>query len=169
MSRRPRRPSQKNGVLGVAAFVLVLLLGLTGALVHAPRAVSEDLQDLRKGDCFNTADDLKDYDKGGGGIAAPTVNTVPCDEPHKAEVYAVFTLPEGPFPGPKKIVALATEKCTTTTALTDYVGDAELPDTLRIYFYGPHPSAWAFGDRDITCFVGDASGSSTGSVRASAP
>ncbi|MFE4258105.1 septum formation family protein [Streptomyces sp. NPDC056883] len=168
MSRRPRRPSQRNGVLGVATVVLVLLLGLTGVLVHAPRAVSEDIQDLRKGDCFNTADDLKDYNEDASGIAAPTVDTVPCDKPHKAEVYAVFSLPEGPFPGAKKIVTLATEKCTATTALTDYVGDTELPDTLHLYFYGPHPSSWAFGDRDITCFVGTASGSSTGSVRASA-
>ncbi|MCM1976458.1 MULTISPECIES: septum formation family protein [unclassified Streptomyces] len=169
MSRRPHRPSQKNGMLGVAAFIFVLLLGLTGALVHAPRAISEEIQDLRKGDCFNTADDLKDYDKNDGRIAAPTVDTVHCDEPHKGEVFAVFTLPEGPFPGAKKIVTLATNKCTATTALTDYVGAAELPDTLRIYFYGPHPSAWAFGDRDIACFLGDVRGSSTGSVRASAP
>ncbi|MDD9377178.1 septum formation family protein [Streptomyces sp. ZAF1911] len=169
MFRRPRRPSQKNSVFGVAAFVCAMFLGVPGAPAQAPRPVSEDIQDLRKGDCFNTSDELKDYKQDASKTADPTVTIVPCAEPHKGEVYAVFSLPEGPFPGAKKIITLATNKCTATTALTDYVGETELPKTMELYFYGPHPSAWAFGDREITCFVGATSGSSTGSVRASTP
>ncbi|UUU41539.1 septum formation family protein [Streptomyces sp. NBC_00162] len=169
MSRAPHLPSQKNNVLAVAAFVFVPLLGLTGALGNGPRTVSVDAQDLRTGDCFNTNDDLKDFKEEGSDTLDPTVSTVPCDEPHEAEVYAVFPLPDGPYPGVKKIVSIGNEKCTATKALTDYVGDAELPDTLNIYFYGPHATSWALDDRDITCFLGYASGTSTGSFRATAP
>nr|WSW49919.1 septum formation family protein [Streptomyces sp. NBC_01001] len=169
MSTPPQLPSPKNNVFTVAAIVFVLLLGLTGALGNGLRAAAEEIQDLRTGDCFNTDDDLKDYKKDGSGSADRTVSIVPCDQPHKAEVYAVFPLPDGPYPGLKKINSLAKEKCTATTALTDYVGAVVLPETLGIYFYGPKASSWAFGDRDLTCFLGDASGSSTGSVRATAP
>ncbi|MGR4883254.1 septum formation family protein [Streptomyces sp. LARHCF249] len=168
MSRSPQPPSQKNRLLAVAAWMFVLLLGLTGALGHAPRAFAGDTQDLRVGECFDTDDDLKDYEAEGGTEAA-SVTVVPCSEPHEAEVFAVIPLPDGPYPGDKKIVVIADEKC-TGKALTDYVGkSAKLPKTLQIYHYTPQASNWALGNRDITCFLGDTSGSSTGSFRATTP
>ncbi|MBW5485003.1 septum formation family protein [Streptomyces bambusae] len=169
MSRSPQLPTQKNNVFTVAAFLFVLLLGLTGALGGSTRAAAEGIQDLRTGDCFNAEDDPKDYKEEGSDIVGLTVNIVPCDQPHEGEVYAVLPLPDGPFPGMKKVISLANEKCSAKTTLTDYVGAAEIPETLQIYFYAPQASSWDSGHRDLTCFLGDASGSSTGSVRATAP
>ncbi|MGP3686727.1 hypothetical protein ACTVZO_18800 [Streptomyces sp. IBSNAI002] len=75
----------------------------------------------------------------------------------------------GKYPGMEKIASLATEKCVDTTALHDYVGGKELPKELHVYYYGPLATGWGLGDREITCFVGYETGTSTGSVRDAAP
>ncbi|MEU9253882.1 septum formation family protein [Streptomyces sp. NPDC048270] len=149
--------------------VSVLLLALTGALGYAPGAVADDIRDLRTGDCFTTDDDLKDYKEDGSGSASPEVTEVPCDQPHEGEVYATFSLPAGTYPGLEKISALASDKCTKTTALHDYVGGGELPKELRVFYYGPHSTGWVLGDRDITCFVGYEDRTSKGSFRSDSP
>ena len=50
--------------------------------------------DVKGGDCITDVPD------------SPRVlllNTVSCDEPHEGEVYAVLTMPDGPYPGQSKI------------------------------------------------------------------
>ncbi|MEU2156734.1 DUF4190 domain-containing protein [Streptomyces sp. NPDC019396] len=126
---------------------------------------SSDVQDIRKGDCFNTEDDLADYAEEEGSRAAYKVDVVPCAEPHEGEAYAVFQLEAGAYPGTEKVASQAEEKC-SGDLLTDYVGDAaKLPKTMSFYYYHPQQAGWAFGDREVTCFLGDSSGSSTGSLR----
>ncbi|MFC5799433.1 DUF4190 domain-containing protein [Streptomyces formicae] len=161
----------------IAFYALVAVLGLTGALDDGPEPRrdtsgqvtspgSSDVQDIREGDCFTTADDLAEYGDEDGAQAAFSVRIVPCDQPHEGEAYAVFDLEDGPYPGTEKVASVAEEKCAGTT-LTDYVGDAaKLPETLEVYFYHPESAGWTLGDREVTCFLGDTSGSSTGSVRA---
>ncbi|MFJ4777233.1 septum formation family protein [Streptomyces sp. NPDC088762] len=124
-----------------------------------------DVDDLKVGDCFNTDDELKDYE--GEDRKAPlSVDVVPCDESHQSEAFAVFDLRGGPYPGDKEIDAMAEEKC-AGKALTDYVGaDAKLPETMTVYYYAPREGSWSSSDRVITCFLGDTNGPSTGSVRA---
>ncbi|MCJ1677642.1 DUF4190 domain-containing protein [Streptomyces sp. APSN-46.1] len=164
-------------VATIAFYALMLILGLSGALDDGPSPKrdtsgqvtspgSSDVKDIRKGDCFNTDDDLAEYDEKEGGQAF-SVRIVPCDQAHEGEAYAVFDVEDGPYPGAEKVVSIAEEKC-AGTALTDYVGDAaKLPQTLEVFYYHPQSVSWAFGDREVTCFLGDTSGgSSTGSVRA---
>ncbi|MFJ8072445.1 DUF4190 domain-containing protein [Streptomyces sp. NPDC096176] len=160
----------------LALWALIVGLGVSGAFDDGPPAKrdsggqvtspgSEQVQDIRKGDCFNTNDKLEEYESE-GGEAAFSVSIVPCGEPHEAEAYAVFDLEDGPYPGADEVVSIAEEKC-AGTLLTDYVGDnPKLAESLEVYYYHPQSSGWAFGDREVTCFLGDASGSSTGSVRA---
>ncbi|MEU9161937.1 DUF4190 domain-containing protein [Streptomyces sp. NPDC048424] len=162
--------------LTIAGYALFLVLGLTGALDggSAPKrdtggqvtgSGSSKVQDIRKGDCFNTGGDLAEYEDEDGGQAGYSVKIVPCDQAHEGEAYAVFNLDDGAYPGKDKVVSIAEEKC-AGTALTDYVGkNANVSDKLDVFYYFPQPSTWAFGDREVTCFVGDSSGTSTGSVR----
>ncbi|MGW2562796.1 DUF4190 domain-containing protein [Streptomyces sp. NPDC001514] len=161
----------------IAFYALVLILGLSGALDDGPEPKrdtsgqvtspgSSDVQDIREGDCFNTDDDLAEYGDKDGGQASFSVRIVPCDQSHEGEAYAVFDLEDGPYPGTEKVISIAEEKC-AGTPLTDYVGDAaKLPETLEVYYYHPQSAGWTLGDREVTCFLGDTSGSSTGSVRA---
>ncbi|MFJ6754978.1 MULTISPECIES: DUF4190 domain-containing protein [unclassified Streptomyces] len=161
--------------LMLAFYAIVLTLGLTGVLDDAaPKrdtsgqvtgSGSSKVQDIRKGDCFNTGGDLAEYQDKDGGQAGYSVSIVPCDQAHEGEAYAVFNLDDGAYPGTEKVVKSAEEKC-SGTALTDYVGkNAKVSDKLEVFYYYPQPSTWTFGDREITCFVGDPSGASTGSIR----
>ncbi|MFJ7587084.1 DUF4190 domain-containing protein [Streptomyces sp. NPDC097617] len=159
----------------IAFYGIFVVLGLTGALDDTPpkrdtsgavtEPASSGVNDVRVGDCFNTTDDLSDYHDKEGGQAALSVRIVPCAQPHKGETYAVINLDDGVYPGADKIIAIAEEKC-AGQALISYVGaDAKLPDKLEMYYYYPQASTWIRDDRKISCFVGDPTGPSTGSVR----
>ncbi|WP_406737995.1 septum formation family protein [Streptomyces sp. NBC_00853] len=128
---------------------------------------SAGVTEIRKGDCFNTKDDLAQYGDGDGTQAARSVSIVPCTQPHKGEAYAVFKLDAGTYPGNEKVIKSAEEKC-SGTALTSYVGnDPKVSEKLEVYYYYPQAASWLLGDREVTCFVGDPSGPTTGSIRAS--
>ncbi|MEU7556173.1 septum formation family protein [Streptomyces sp. NPDC044571] len=158
-------------VLGVAA---VLALVYFGVLDDGPppkrdaggqvtEEGSSDTEDVRKGDCFTTDDDLTKKKDADAGVS---VRVVPCDQPHEGEAYAVFTLEDGPYPGKEKIVRIATEKC-GSAALTAYTGDAaKLPRKMEPIYNYPQSSTWDLGERNVICFLGDPTGKSTGSVRA---
>ncbi|AQT75588.1 MULTISPECIES: DUF4190 domain-containing protein [Streptomyces] len=161
----------------IAFYGILLVLGLSGALDDGPSpkrdtsgqvtgSGSVKVSDIRKGDCFNTNGDLAEYQDEDGGEASFSVRVVPCDQPHEGEAYAVFNLDNGTYPGTEKVTAMAEEKC-AGTLLTDYVGkDPKLAEKLEVYYYFPQAATWALGDREVTCFLGDTSGASTGSARA---
>ncbi|MFG2873670.1 DUF4190 domain-containing protein [Streptomyces sp. NPDC048337] len=161
----------------IAFYAIFLVLGLSGALDDGPApkrdtggkvtdSGSSKVNDIRTGDCFNTGGDLAEYQDEDGGQASMSVRIVPCEQPHEGEAYAVFNLEDGPFPGTEKVTSAAEEKC-GGTKLTDYVGPkAKLSEKLEVYYYFPQAATWALGDREVTCFLGDSSGASTGSVRA---
>ncbi|MER6203584.1 DUF4190 domain-containing protein [Streptomyces sp. NPDC001586] len=181
-----RTRGEKGKGLAVAAIVIhcvtlaftgvALALALSGGLDAGPApkrdtggqvtgSGSSKVQDIRKGDCFNTGGDLAEYEDEDGAQAGYSVKIVPCDQAHEGEAFAVFNLDDGAYPGKDKVVSIAEEKC-SGTALTDYVGkNANVSDKLGVFYYYPQPSTWAFGDREVTCFVGDSSGTSTGSLR----
>ncbi|MGW6980392.1 DUF4190 domain-containing protein [Streptomyces sp. NPDC054932] len=160
----------------IAFYSIFLILGFSGALDDAAPTkrdtggqvtdpVSGDVNDIRMGDCFNTSDDLSKYHDADGSKAAMSVRIVPCDQPHKGEAFAVVQLDDGSYPGTEKIVAMAEEKC-SGTALSSYVGkDAKLSG-LEGYYYYPESATWLLGDRQISCFLGNPSGPTTGSARA---
>lgn len=161
MSRPLQLPSWNPRVMAAVAFVCVLLLGAAGALAGGARAGTTDLDDLRVGDCFTTEDELKQYQT--EGPAAETVDVVPCEQSHEGEVFAVATLPDGPYPGDKKIRSTIDKTC-SDKAVTDYLDpSAKVSKTVNVYDYFPDADSWAYGYRDIVCFLGDSSGPSTGS------
>ncbi|MEV7615485.1 DUF4190 domain-containing protein [Streptomyces sp. NPDC089799] len=160
--------------LTIAFYAVFLTLGLSGALDDDPKRDTSgqitapgasDVQDIRKGDCFNTKDDLTKVEEGDGTQARLSVQTVPCDQPHEGEAYAVFNLDNGIYPGESKVVKIAEEKC-GGQALADYVGDAaKLPNNLEVFYYYPQAASWTLGDREVTCFLSNTGGTSTGSAR----
>ncbi|MEU6863548.1 DUF4190 domain-containing protein [Streptomyces sp. NPDC046876] len=161
----------------IAFYAIVLTLGFSGAFddgpspkrdtggqVTTPGSVS--LEDIRKGDCFDTGGKLAQYDEKNGGQGGSSVKIVPCTQAHEGEAYAVFRLDDGAYPGKDKVVSTAEEKC-AGPELTAYVGkDAKLPESLEVFYYYPQVATWIGGDREITCFIGNPAGPTTGSLRA---
>ena len=152
------------------AALLVAALVLTGACSddEPGRDATDDTRDVvatttapmsvfdaRPGDCL----------RGDGAASA----TVPCDEPHTQEVFAVPTYPgnaTGTYPGDDAIRAFADDAC--LTALDDYTGTDYLDAGL--YFSYLHPTAehWAAAETHVVVCVIVATGGKelTGSARA---
>ena len=119
----------------------VALLGLAAFLVFIPSA-DQPASELVAGDCFDepgTADVL-------------SVTTIPCDEPHDYEVFAVvrFDLAEfTPYPGQSLIGEMAAVDC--LERFESYVGSAYATSALDIATLSPTNQSWVEGDRGATC------------------
>ncbi|MFF4583479.1 septum formation family protein [Streptomyces sp. NPDC001389] len=165
MSTLPR--SHRRAARGAAlALTLLLAAPATGTALAAPAAA--DPGDIAVGDCFNSAADVKDYKTDEVARGPSSVDIVPCGQPHQSEAFAVVTLPEGPFPGDKKIISLANEKCGAKEVAAYAGAGAKIPDTMAVYFYLPTSATWDQGERRITCFLADSAGRTAGSVRVGA-
>ncbi|MCP3987555.1 MAG: hypothetical protein GY724_00650 [Actinomycetia bacterium] len=98
--------------------------------------------DLLLGDCFN--------DPGSGEVEVVLV--VPCVEPHDFEVYHVFMLDDGPYPGPAVIEDEWIEGC--LAEFEPFVGvsfDVSVLDMSAIF---PTRQSWdELDDRVVLCSV----------------
>jgi hypothetical protein len=112
------------------------------------------LADLEVGDC------LADQYEGEEEIF--TVQTVPCSEPHGAEIYAAVTLPEGDFPGDEALSAQAVDAC--VAEFEDFVGLSYAESVLEFSYLYPSEKSWNAGDRVVTCSVVDLAGDTTGTL-----
>lgn len=80
--------------------------------------------------------------------------TVPCSEPHVAEVFAVTFRDEptdAPWPTLDTLLADASVYC--NAAFADVTGVAGDISAIDIKFFRPDESSWARGDREVACFV----------------
>ena len=93
-----------------------------GRVVEAAKV---DVLDLRVGDCLRGVE-------GGESVA---VQAVPCRSPHRGEVRARVQLPEGEWPGPKRVLALAERRCAES------------------FFFVPSEDSWRQDDRVVTCIA----------------
>ena len=85
-----------------------------------------DVLDLRVGDCVNG------LEAGGESVA---VRAVPCRSRHEGEVQARVQLPDGPWPGRKRAIALAERRCSEN------------------FFFAPSERSWRQDDRVVTCIA----------------
>lgn len=76
---------------------------------------------------------------------------VPCGERHDDEVYAVFDLDVGEYPGETALQLAADEGCRARFA--DFIGISFDESILEISSLWPSQSAWLDGDRRISCVV----------------
>jgi len=122
----------------------------------APGSEQVDVRDLKVGDC------LADSPTGGEEVIF-TVETVPCSEPHSAEIYAVVTLPEGDYPGEEAVVVQVDELC--NAEFESFVGLPYEESVLYLNFlYPSDEQSWNAGYRWVTCAVYDPAGDTTGTL-----
>lgn len=156
-----RRPQAGRG-LAVAGLVLSGLWLVGGVAIGVLVALTSGsdpgdrvrVQTLSPGDCVNGLHDNK-----------PTTSlpTVPCTEPHDGEVYAVFDLPGGDYPGLDEAGRLAQIGCIDRKATlpTEVADDSN----FKLFLLYPNEPSWNAGDHAVTCVATDARGPRTGSIQ----
>jgi Septum formation len=117
-----------------------------------PTAISAT--DLEVGECLNG---LR------AGSDVTTVPSVPCEEPHEGEVFAVFDLPSGDYPGNAAVESQVDKGC--ETRLAAYSPSAPTDSALEQFFIYPQERNWIKGDREVVCIAKAASGTTTGSIK----
>lgn len=106
---------------------------------------------LKPGNCIN----------GLNGIGSiEDLPVVACTLPHEGEVYAVFELPAGPWPGDTAVQEQSETRC--KAELKTYAPKAA--DTVEVLYLHPLQLSWS-RDRGVTCVATDERGTSVGSVR----
>jgi hypothetical protein len=93
--------------------------------------------------------------------AVTSVPGVPCDQPHEAEVFAIFNLPEGDYPAEEELFEQAETRCSDRLAI--YAPDAMNDQSLQLSYIYPLEQGWP-ADREVVCFAGSPDGGLTGSI-----
>lgn len=171
----PQRQGPPWGLLIGLAVLVVVLFG--GAVIWMLSVVADEgeaafsggggdtsVYDLRTGDCFDDPTTFTEEI-----VEVESIDSVPCDQLHDAEVYAVVDLPQdadAAFPGDDQVAMAADETC--LDRFEAYVGTTYEDSTLDINYYLPIASSWAEGDRMITCLLIDVDGEQlSGSMKGS--
>lgn len=118
--------------LGIAALVVFLVIFDKGTV---------SATNVEAGDC------LTELPASGLVIA---VDTAPCDEPHKGEIFSVMTMPDGDFPGQFAIEEYQ-NKC--APELENYSPDAVADPEVGLFVLYPSEDSWGQGDRAVTCIA----------------
>lgn len=96
---------------------------------------------LELGDCFDQSEDEDD------------IAVVPCEDEHENEVYAVFDLSGGAYPGDENVDAYAFDGC--DEAFAPFIGRAWEDSLADYWYFTPSEDGWASGDRQVVCAVYD--------------
>lgn len=169
MSSKPRL--RHLAAVGAAALAAVALSGcslisnFTGSNSTAARDAGtgevveggqQSAFSMRVGDCWNDPE----------GTTVSELETVPCTDAHDNEVFALFDLPDGDFPGSDEVESAADAGCEERFA--DYIGTSYDASDLVIWPLWPTEGSWdGMGDREVVCSVYDPAGQLTGSVQGS--
>ncbi|MDQ7908156.1 DUF4190 domain-containing protein [Phytohabitans sp. ZYX-F-186] len=113
-----------------------------------------DVQELAPGQCING---LKE------GRAIGDLPAVACTEPHEAEVFAVFELPGGGFPGDQEVAKLAEDGC--VERLDTHAPKVADDPSVEVYFLHPTRTSWRLGDHSVACVAMSSTGKVTGSIQ----
>ena len=144
-------------ILGILALVGAAV-GVLAVITHGfrPKTVityrPAAVFGLRPGECINSA---------GNGL---NFTVLSCATPHDAEVFATFSLPEGPWPGASAVQQDAGNGC--VSRLGGYLNPQLATAALSQEYVYPNQAAWRAGERTVVCEVRSVSGQLTGSVRA---
>lgn len=164
--RRTRQPGKGLAIAGLllsAGWALGFLAAVNFAAHHSAGSDStgSDMFDshqvnafhLKAGSCFNRP----------LGSRSAEVDVVPCAEPHDAELFAMVSVPGGPYPGETSLKATAERECGQRVAGALAEG-VNYPD-LQVRFFVPLKSSWIFGVQRIDCLFRGTAGPLTGPVR----
>jgi Septum formation/Domain of unknown function (DUF4190) len=132
--------------LWAVAFAVLLVLGITSP----DRTVNAT--EVKVGDCFTDVP---------SSSRVASLNKVSCDQPHRGEVYALLTMPDGPYPGQ---TAMDTYKYRCEPELASYSPMAVKDPAIGTFVLYPSPETWDHGDRAVAC-IATVANSRTGSIR----
>jgi Septum formation len=106
------------------------------------------------GDCFNNPEEVAAT---GDTEGVSAVEGVPCEEPHDAQVYHLFDVPEADeFPGEEALETAGEEGC-----LAEFQAFVGVPYEESILFsrsLTPSADTWGDGDREIVCLLVEQNG-----------
>jgi hypothetical protein len=102
-----------------------------------------DVFSLEVGDCFDEPEDAEQVSQ---------VPVVDCAEPHGNEVFAVFDLPDGDYPGTEAVQTAASDGC-LGDRFESYVGTAYPESEIFASALWPTEGSWGAGDREVVCFL----------------
>jgi DNA-binding SARP family transcriptional activator len=115
------------------------------------------LAELRVGDCFEIFAGPQPPMRGAGlSQVLSSGYQVPCEEPHDQELYHLFELAIGPYPGDEQVQAQAIERC--STQFLNYVGVAPDESALDVFYVYPDSAVWQQGIRGGGCTLYDKAG-----------
>ncbi|MBO3094558.1 septum formation family protein [Cellulomonas dongxiuzhuiae] len=126
-----------------------------------------DVFSLQLGDCF-------DYAALSEATSISSVSTIPCGDPHDAEIYAETTLTEEQFRSDLALTEAADATTPTVAeqfcydAFAGFVGKAYEESTLDYTLFSPSEEGWAQGDDVVQCILLHPDADITGSMRDSA-
>ncbi len=125
--------------------IVVLVLGMA---LLAAACSSDNVFSLEVGNCFD--------DEAAPGSEPTELSSVPiveCAEPHDNEVFALFDLADGDFPGQSTVETSAFEGC--VERFEAFVGLSYEESSLGLYPIYPTSGSWDQGDREVVCAVYD--------------
>jgi Septum formation/Protein of unknown function (DUF2510) len=161
---RAKRGEATNGRTALWGIILSALAVVISVIAVARQFVDLSEESVGTGDTLaadlEVGDCLANQNESEAVIVG--VDTVPCSEPHGAEVYAVVTLPEGDFPGDEAIVTQTEDVC--VAQFEDFVGLPYAESVLEFSYLYPSEESWNVGDRRVTCSVVDLAGDTTGTL-----
>ncbi len=120
---------------------------------EAPEGESQNVFDVGLGDCissFNAEEQVEE------------LTVIPCEEEHDQEVFAVFEVPDGDFPGGEAFQTQVETDC--VGEFMTFVGMDYNESVLDIQWLEPTEESWAQGDRELVCTVYDPAGPVTGTL-----
>lgn len=139
--------------------VLAIVLAVTAAAHRDPTGTVTQGGEisataLKVGDCVNNLKDSNDV------LSLPGV---PCTQPHEGEVFAVFDLPPGDYPGQAAVDEQVSTQC--NSRLTAYSPGAQDDSSVGLFSVYPLEQNWVRGDREVVCIATAKSGTTTGSIK----
>ncbi|MFC9297751.1 DUF4190 domain-containing protein [Streptomyces sp. NPDC057011] len=116
-----------------------------------------DMEDLRKGDCFNVpGGDMMDD--------RPLTYRIDCAQPHHGEVTHSAPVEQEGVPGSREANRGTEDAC--WQAQDAYAMDTwALPATAEMFYFAPSREAWRQGDRRLLCVIATTEEEQRGSLR----
>ncbi|GIF76937.1 septum formation family protein [Asanoa siamensis] len=153
----PARGLLVFGVLFAVVIVVAAVVGAAVALGGAGASSSGAEVSAAKLTVGHCVDGLKESDD----LAGLPVR--PCEEPHEGEVFAIFSLPPGPYPGDEALGSQAQSEC--LARFETYAPSSVADDKVELFYLHPSRLSWTSGDRGVTCVATDPTTKRTGSLK----
>jgi Septum formation len=177
--------TRTRGLLTAPVLALALAAALTGcsALDSALGGTEEAQRDEPGGEITEAAEadafslqvgDCIDYAALSEATEFDSVRTVPCADPHDAEIYAETTLTEEQFQADLALREAADTETPSVAetfcydAFAGFVGTSYEESTLDFVPFTPTEESWEQGDDVVQCLVTHPEGGFTGSMQNSA-